>query len=437
LCYQVPALCCDGVVIVVSPLIALMHDQVTALRAKGVNAAALNHTCSAVEQRNILGAMSAGGIDIVYVSPERLFQPAFNALLRQIKVAFFALDEAHCISQWGHDFRPEYLRLADLKTEFPCVPRIALTATADILTRAEIVDKLGLKQTLLSSFARPNLCINVCDKLAHNEQIASFARSHKGSSGIVYCRSKADVEAVRNHLQRQGFNAQMYHAGLPPAERAAVQDRFLQEPGVIIVATIAFGMGIDKPDVRFVAHCSIPKTIEAYYQEIGRAGRDGAKSSVLMLHSAGDVSTHRYHIDSASGRSNELKDMDRHKLECIIGLCESVYCRKRVILNYFGEQTTDDYRCGHCDNCLVPRRARDVTSEARLIIAQVARGGCHPSYLHRALCRNGSLSDAQWRNVVRQLNAMGYIRANSEGLLVLGNSYETIINGNSALRVAG
>src|SRR5947209_11739041 len=359
LCYQLPALLRKGCGIVVSPLIALMRDQVAGLEEAGVKAAVLNSTLSFAEAAEVEQRLVNGDLDLVYVAPERLVTPRCLALLARADVALFAIDEAHCVSQWGHDFRPEYICLSVLAEKFPDVPRIALTATADELTRKEIIARLGLAgaRSFVASFDRPNIRYEIVDKHNAPAQLKAFiAERHAGDAGIVYCLSRARVEDIAATLADSGVNALPYHAGLDPSLRARNQDRFINEDGVVIVATVAFGMGIDKPDVRFVAHLDLPKSIEAYYQETGRAGRDGKPSSAWMALGLADIMQQRRMIEESTG-AHAFKRVSMGKLDALVGLAETAGCRRARLLSYFGESFSGP--CGNCDNCISPPALRD------------------------------------------------------------------------------
>jgi ATP-dependent DNA helicase RecQ len=374
LCYQLPALLRAGTGIVVSPLIALMHDQVAALRELGVAAAYLNSSLTPSAAAGVEQDFLAGRLDLLYVAPERLLTPRFMELLTRAPVALFAIDEAHCVSQWGHDFRPEYLGLSALHERFPAVPRIALTATADALTRQEIIDRLDLASARLftASFDRPNIRYTVVEKGDTRRQLLDFLRTgHAGEAGIVYCSSRRKVDETAVWLAEQGFLALPYHAGMNSATRQRHQERFLREEGVIMVATIAFGMGIDKPDVRFVAHLDLPHSIEGYYQETGRAGRDGAAADAWMAWGLGDVATQRRFIDESEAEAAH-KRMAHGKLDALLGLVETAACRRQLLLRYFGEASEP---CGNCDNCLEPPTLWDGTEAARKALSAVYRTG--------------------------------------------------------------
>ncbi len=436
LCYQLPALARPGCGVVISPLIALMQDQVAALRQLGVRAAFLNSTLAPAEARETEQALLAGGLDLLYIAPERLLTERTLALLERAPLALFAIDEAHCVSQWGHDFRPEYRQLEVLHRRWPGVPRIALTATADARTRREIVEQLGLQHArqFVSSFDRPNIRYTITDGGNARERLWRFLeREHPNDAGIVYCLSRKKVEETARWLQSRGRVALPYHAGLPAAEREANQQRFLREEGVIVVATIAFGMGIDKPDVRFVAHLNLPKSIEAYYQETGRAGRDGLPADAWMAYGLQDVILLRQMADE-SDADEQHKRVTRHKLEAMLGLCELTSCRRQALLAYFGE--TMEAPCGNCDNCLSPPATWDATEAARKALSCVYRTGQRfgVNYLievlrgkederirrfgHHRLTVHGigkELQAAEWRTLFRQLIARGYLEVDHEG----------------------
>ena len=438
LCYQVPSLLRPGTGIVVSPLIALMQDQVAALRQNGVRAAFLNSTLDALEARATERALLAGELDLLYVAPERLMTDGFQGLLGQLArghgIALFAIDEAHCVSQWGHDFRPEYLQLSILHERFPGVPRIALTATADPQTRVEILERLGLTdaRVFVSSFDRPNIRYTIVDKDEPRSQLLRFMRDeHEGDCGIVYCLSRRKVDETAAWLADQGFNALPYHAGMDQAERARTQSRFQREDGVVVVATIAFGMGIDKPDVRFVAHLDLPKSIEGYYQETGRAGRDGGAADAWMSYGLADVVQQRRMIDE-SPADDIHKRVSSGKLDALLGLCETAACRRVRLLAYFGE---DSAPCGNCDNCLSPPRTWDATEAVRKALSCVYRTGQRFGVVHLIDVLRGKesertrrwqhetlsvfgigsdLEETAWRGVFRQLVALGLLRIDHE-----------------------
>ncbi|HET6436298.1 MAG TPA: DNA helicase RecQ [Xanthomonadaceae bacterium] len=435
LCYQLPALLREGTAIVVSPLIALMQDQVEALRQLGVRAAFLNSTLSGTEGDAIERQLLAGELDLLYVAPERLLTSRFLSLLERSRLALFAIDEAHCVSQWGHDFRPEYRELTLLHERWPDVPRIALTATADAPTRNEIVERLALRaaRQFVSSFDRPNIRYTVVPKHDGKRQLLDFLAAHRGDSGIVYCLSRRKVEATAAFLAERGIVALPYHAGLDAAVRAAHQRRFLREDGIVMVATIAFGMGIDKPDVRFVAHTDLPKSMEGYYQETGRAGRDGEPAEAWLAYGLGDAVLLGRMIEEGEA-GEERKRLERRKLDALIGYCESTGCRRQTLLAYFGEAHPG--ACGHCDNCLVPPQSWDGTEAARKALSCVYRTGQRFGAAHLVDVLRGAdtakvrqfghdqlstygigteLDAKQWRSVFRQLVAMGLLEADVEG----------------------
>jgi ATP-dependent DNA helicase RecQ len=453
LCYQLPALMREGCGIVVSPLIALMRDQVAGLIEAGVNAAALNSTLTPQEASEVERRLIAGDLDLLYVAPERLVTPRCLSLLAQANISLFAIDEAHCVSQWGHDFRPEYVALSILAEKFPDIPRIALTATADELTRKEIVARLKLADApiFVSSFDRPNIRYEIVDKKNSVAQLKEFiAERHAGEAGIVYCLSRNRVEEVAAALREAGIVALPYHAGLEASVRSRHQDRFLNEDGIVIVATIAFGMGIDKPDVRFVAHLDLPKSIEAYYQETGRAGRDGNPSAAWMAYGLSDIVQHRRMIDDSEA-SDEFKRVSIGKLDALVGLAETAQCRRKRLLSYFGEQLASD-NCGNCDNCVAPPRLRDGKILAQKLLSCVYRTGQRFGAMHLIDVLVGrltervqqfghdklsvfgvgrELNEKQWRTVIRQLVAMGHLKSDSEafGALKLTESARGVLKG--------
>jgi ATP-dependent DNA helicase RecQ len=436
LCYQLPALLCDGVAIVVSPLIALMQDQVDALQQLGVKAAFLNSSQSPEDARTVNSLLMSGELQILYVAPERLLLSGFLAQLKQIEthtcIALFAIDEAHCVSEWGHDFRPEYRKLTVLHEQFPNVPRIALTATADAPTRAEIIERLQLEnaQQFVSSFDRPNINYRVLPKANAREQLEAFLETeHPNDAGIIYCLSRKKVEETAEYLKQRGWDALPYHAGLDAAVRNQNQRRFLREEGVIIVATVAFGMGIDKPNVRFVAHLDIPKSMEGYYQETGRAGRDSLPANAWMTYGVGDVVSMRQMLDG-SDAPEARKMVERQKLDALLGFCESVACRHQTILRYFGEAHAGD--CGQCDNCNHPVDTWDATQAAQMALSTVFRTGQRfgvvhlidvllgksnakvTQFSHESLSVFGigkAISQQQWSSIFRQLVAGGFLES--------------------------
>ncbi len=455
LCYQVPSLLREGVGIVVSPLIALMQDQVMALRELGVRAAFLNSTLSLPEQREVLAAVAAGALDMLYVAPERILQEDTLARLTRSRVALIAIDEAHCVSQWGHDFRADYLGLARLRERFPGVPWIALTATADDRTRAEIAARLELEDPswFISSFDRPNIRYIVDVKTDARSQLKRFLDDQRGNAGIVYCMARAKVEATAEWLNAEGYTALPYHAGLPAETRERHQARFQREDGVVIVATIAFGMGIDKPDVRFVAHLDLPKSIEAYYQETGRAGRDGGAAQAWMVYGLQDVVRLRQMVDESTA-DEQHKRLERMKLDALLGWCEMIDCRRQALLGYFGETLAEP--CGNCDNCLSAPPTWDATEAARQLLSCVYRtgqrfGAAHvvdvllgktsdkiAQHRHDALSTFGigrARSVEQWRSVIRQCVVRGLLRADVErfGALVLTEASRPLLRGETEL----
>ena len=439
LCYQIPALLRAGTGIVVSPLIALMQDQVAALLEAGVRAAFLNSTLTSEAALAVERGLLAGDFDLLYVAPERLLTPRFMQLLAKLRaangLALFAIDEAHCVAQWGHDFRPEYIELCVLHERFPDVPRIALTATADQQTRDEIITRLGLDQarTFVASFDRPNIRYRIVEKANAKAQLLAFLRSeHPVDAGIVYCLSRRKVEETAAWLVEQGLNALPYHAGMDTATRTRHQARFLREDGIIMVATIAFGMGIDKPDVRFVAHLDLPKSVEGYYQETGRAGRDGAPADAWMAYGLADVVNHRRMIE-ASDAADQFKRVAGAKLDALLGLCEATTCRRVRLLAYFGEAST---LCGNCDTCLEPPVVWDGTVAARKALSCAFRcgqrfGAGHlidvllgnvtdrvVQWGHSAVSTFGigkELDKKQWQAVYRQLVAQGVLAVDHAG----------------------
>ncbi|HEU5293703.1 MAG TPA: DNA helicase RecQ [Burkholderiaceae bacterium] len=466
LCYQVPAIARHrrglGVTLVVSPLIALMHDQVGALEEVGVHAAFLNSTLESDEARQIERELLSGRLVLLYAAPERILTPRFLAMLDSLHeralLSLVAIDEAHCVSQWGHDFREEYLGLSQLHERFPTVPRIALTATADAHTRADIVQRLALADArqFVSSFDRPNIRYTIVEKDNARAQLQRFIDDeHAGDAGIVYCQSRKKVEETAAWLGTVGVTALPYHAGLDPQIRREHQDRFLREDGIVMVATIAFGMGIDKPDVRFVAHLDLPKNIEGYYQETGRAGRDGAAADAWMAYGLADVVNQRRMIDD-SVAGEDFKRIQRGKLDALLALAETHDCRRVRLLGYFGEHCQP---CGNCDNCIQPPQTWDATEAARKALSCIYRFRQHggigfgtghlidvlrgkhtdktAQHGHEALSTFGvgaDLSEAQWRGVLRQLLALGHVHAEGEyNTLALMPSARAVLKGEVAI----
>jgi ATP-dependent DNA helicase RecQ len=462
LCYQVPAIVRhrggQGVTVVVSPLIALMHDQVGALHEAGVNAAFLNSTLEGDEARRVERDLLSGALTLLYAAPERILTPRFMAMLQSLhergRLSLFAIDEAHCVSQWGHDFREEYLGLSALHEQFPGVPRLALTATADDHTRADIIQRLHLEEARLfvASFDRPNIRYTIVEKDEPKKQLLRFLRDeHDGEAGIVYCQSRKKVEETASWLAAEGLNALPYHAGLDADVRRRHQDRFLREDAVVMVATIAFGMGIDKPDVRFVAHLDLPKNIESYYQETGRAGRDGLPADAWMTYGLADVVNQRRMIDDGEA-SEEFKRLQRTKLDALLALCEAHDCRRVRLLGYFGQDSTP---CGNCDNCLTAPETWDATEAARKALSCIYRfrqaggqryGAGHlidvlrgkttdktQQHGHERLSTFGigaDVSQAQWRLVLRQLIALGHVQTEGDyNTLALADSAREVLRG--------
>ena len=468
LCYQLPALlrkhAGHGIGIVVSPLIALMQDQVAALSELGVNAAYLNSTLSSAEAGEIERALLRGELDLLYVAPERLLTPRFLGLLERARIGLFAIDEAHCVSQWGHDFRPEYIQLSVLHEQFPDVPRIALTATADAVTRDEIIHRLALDdaQVFVSSFDRPNIRYRIVEKDNARAQLLAFIRAEHGrpdgkggiehDAGVIYCLSRRKVEETADWLVSQGINALPYHAGLDAGVRQVNQQRFLREDGVVVVATIAFGMGIDKPDVRFVAHLDLPKSVEGYYQETGRAGRDGLPANAWMAYGLGDVVQQKRMIDDSEADAVH-KRVSSAKLDALLGLCETAGCRRERLLSYFGEASEP---CGNCDTCLEPPATRDGTREAQMALSCVYRAaqasGVHFGATHLTDILRGQLTErvrqwqhdklstfgvggqfsaSEWMGIFRQLVAHGLLEVDhgGHGALLLAPAARAVLKG--------
>ena len=460
LCYQIPALLRSGCAIVVSPLIALMQDQVDALTQLGVKAACLNSTLAWQEAQAVEQAMFSGNIDLVYIAPERLLLDRTLALLDALyeagKLALFAIDEAHCVSQWGHDFRPEYLQLSTLHERYPAVPRIALTATADQATRNEMLQRLGLSEArvFLSSFDRPNIRYTVVEKDNAKKQLLGFLAGRQGQAGIVYCLSRKKVEETAEWLSQQGYPALPYHAGLPAPERAANQRRFLREEGLIMCATIAFGMGIDKPDVRFVAHLDLPKSIEAYYQETGRAGRDGEPSEAWMAYGMQDVALQHARI-AESGAGEGQKILESQRLTALLSYCEAPRCRRQVLLNYFGEERQP---CGNCDVCDNPPELWEGTQAAQKALSAIFRTGMRFGVTHLTDILRGKatdkvkqwnhdqlptfgvgtdLDDHAWKSVFRQLAAAGLVHVDmaEHGALQLTEAAREVLKGQRSVQL--
>ena len=454
LCYQIPALLREGTGVVVSPLIALMQDQVDALLALGVRAGFLNSSQDPAERRQVEAAFLGGELDLLYLAPERLRAEATMRLLDRGTISLFAIDEAHCVAQWGHDFRPDYLALSALHERWPAVPRIALTATATGATRAEVASRLGLDgaRHFVASFDRPNIQYRIEPKAEPARQLLSLLRGeHAGDSGIVYCLSRASVDKTAQLLTSSGITALPYHAGLDPATRTAHQARFLREDGLVMVATIAFGMGIDKPDVRFVAHLDLPRSVEGYYQETGRAGRDGGPATAWLAYGLQDVVLQRRLIDGSEGDAAHRRRLSAH-LDAMLALCETIECRRSQLLGYFGESAA---ACGNCDTCLSPPQSWDGTVAAQKLLSAVLRlqrerrqrfgagqvidillGRKTPKVLehdHAALTVfgiGGDLSEAEWRGVVRQLLAQGLLAVHGDyGTLALTDASTEVLAG--------
>ncbi len=460
LCYQLPALLRRGVGIVVSPLIALMQDQVDALNQLGVKAAFLNSSLGADEAREVSARLMRGDLDLLYVAPERLVMSGFLSMLEELEkgagIALFAIDEAHCVSQWGHDFRPEYRSLTILHERFPLVPRIALTATADAPTRGEIVERLALQNArqFVSSFDRPNIRYRVTHKDNARQQLQAFLKAeHANDAGIVYCLSRKKVEETAEWLKERGFDALAYHAGMHATTRSKNQRRFLHEEGVIMVATVAFGMGIDKPNVRFVAHLDLPKSMEGYYQETGRAGRDGLPANAWMTYGLGDVVSMRKMLMSGDA-SAERKRVELQKLDALLGFCESTACRHQIILRYFGEK--HEGNCAQCDNCLEPIETWNATKEAQMALSCVYRSGQRfgvgyltdvllgkntpqvEKFNHQKLSTFGigqAHTQTEWSSVYRQLVAGGFLNVDMEayGGLRLMETAHPVLRGERAV----
>ena len=471
LCYQIPALARAGTGLVVSPLIALMQDQVSALRQSGIAAAFLNSTLSAEERGAVAAQMAAGGLDLLYIAPERLMQPATLAWLGRFPLSLIAIDEAHCVSQWGHDFRQDYLLLNQLAAAFPAVPRMALTATATVQTRADIAASLALRrpEVFVSSFDRPNIRYSVAPRQDAKKQLPRFLAAYRKESGIVYCLSRRKVEATAAWLSAEGFTALPYHAGLAAGLRARNQARFLREDGIIMVATVAFGMGIDKPDVRFVAHLDLPGSMEAYYQETGRAGRDNQPAEAWMVYGLNDV-VQRAQMLARSNAEARHKRNERDRLDALLGWCEATGCRRQSLLAYFGEDmaagpgvpapAADGQgaapACGNCDTCLAPPRTWDATEAAQKLLSCVYRTGQRfgaghvldvlrgvrnermARFGHHRLSTYGigaELPLKKWRSVLRQLIVRGFVYADAEryGALQLQQTARALLRGERQL----
>ncbi|WDE07725.1 DNA helicase RecQ [Thalassomonas viridans] len=458
LCYQIPALIRPGCAIVISPLIALMQDQVNALTQLGINAGFLNSTLDGAQANAVEQALFQGQLDLLYIAPERLTQPRTLSMLQQCSIALFAIDEAHCVSQWGHDFRADYLQLSLLHQQFPAVPRIALTATADPRTHQEISERLQLGQArhFIAGFDRPNIQYRIHQKHNGRQQLLNFIRSeHENDAGIVYCLSRRKTEETANWLCQQGFQALPYHAGLASEVKEQHQNRFLREEGIIIVATIAFGMGIDKPDVRFVAHFDLPKSIESYYQETGRAGRDGQAATAWMVYGLQDVIKLKQMLDKSEA-GEQQKRIERQRLDAMLGLCEITTCRRQTLLGYFNERLSGP--CGNCDTCITPVQTWDGTQAARKALSCVYRTGQRfgvnhlidvllgkstakiQQFHHQELSTfaiGTELETSQWHSVFRQLVSRGYIYVDmdSYGAFKLTEKCRPLLRGEQSIEL--
>lgn len=450
ICYQVPAICRDGVGVVVSPLIALMRDQAEFLEFHGVAAACINSTMTRSEIKDVMQATRDGQMDLLYVTPERLARHDFLEFLSEVEIALFAVDEAHCVSQWGHDFRPDYLSLSLLRSRFPGVPRMALTATADPQTQADLKQRLDMAdaKVFATSFDRPNIAYGIEPKgKKPKDQVAQFLARHEGESGIVYCMGRKTVENTADWLNGLGYRALPYHAGLDQSVRDENQDAFMRGEADVLVATVAFGMGIDKPDIRYVVHVDMPSSLEAYYQETGRAGRDGLPSETLMLYGNGDVVRRRRMIHK-SGNSVPVKRTEYAKLDGLIGVCETVDCRRKAILSYFGETYTG--KCGNCDACARPVEVRDASHEAKAVISLLRKAGAgYDAYdvvayacssvskikvedgLIRAAFNAVDATEAEWSSIVRQMLSSGLLSVDlmNRGALSVTQAGLAVLNG--------
>lgn len=457
LCYQIPALIFPGTAIVISPLISLMKDQVDALKANGVEAAYYNSSLNEADSRQTIARFHAGELDLMYVAPERIMSAGFLARMKDVDISLFAVDESHCVSQWGHDFRPEYVQLGHLREQFPRIPMVALTATADPQTRRDIIHRLRLKESKVhvTGFDRPNIRYSALEKSKPFDQLKAFLSRVDGSRGIVYALSRKRVEEVADKLQLAGFRAHPYHAGLPAARRQEAHEKFMRDEIDVVVATVAFGMGIDKPDVRFVVHYDLPKNIEGYYQETGRAGRDGLPAEALLLFGAQDMVMARRLVENS--QNEEQKRIETHKLNSMIAFAETLTCRRRVLLNYFGEELGKD--CGNCDVCSDPPECYDATVDAQKALSCVYRVGQRYGMRHvvdvlrgmdneriRNLHHNelttygigGDRSDAEWTSLFRQLIHRGYLIQDiaNYSVLKLTQDARSILKGEKKLELA-